>query len=403
MYYLQPFFAANALWQGIKDFLGSCLEGLFGLTMSMGLPSYILAMFIFTLIIKVLMQPLMNKQMRSTRRMQLLGPELEELKKRFASNPQRLNEETMKLYKANNASPTAGCLPLLIQLPIIMALYQAIGGFVPAFPEYFQLNWVGGQVLNLAEPDPTKFILPLLAGGSTFLQQFISTPNKGDRTQRMMLIMMPVMFFFFVRNFQSLLAFYWIFYSLIGAAIYWPFLKKWEKEDKAEVERRAAERAAEEDARRQKKERAAAARKKPERKPNQPGYEVREDDFTPEEGAEFLEDEEEESQDPEKQFRRWMREQGVKTKTKRVKLHPYSTEESVVELCYMENGQERTMAELREYWRKNVLAPPPAPSIGSLFGFGKKSGNPGTRTPETRGKDQPEAPAGDRQDGPPEE
>ncbi len=388
---LQPVFAATGLWQGIKDFLGGCLEWLFSLTMSMGLPSYVLAMFIFTLIVKLLMQPLMNKQMRSTRKIQLLAPELEALKKRYASNPNKLNEETMKLYKANNASPTAGCLPLLVQMPIIMALYQAIGEFVPAFPQYFQLPWLGGQVLSLADKDPSGFVLPLLAAGSTFLQQYISTPNKSDRTQRMMLITMPLMFFFFVRNFQSLLAFYWIFYSLIGAAIYLPFKKKWEKEDKAEAERRAAERTAEEEARRLKKERAQERRKaeKAERKAGQPGYEVRDDDFGDEDEEPETEAEPGEAgQDPEKQFRRWLKEQGVQTKTKKMKLHPYSAEETLCEMCYMENGQERTIDDMRKYWQTRVAAPAQTPSIGSLLGFGlgKKKG----------AEEKPETPADDK-------
>ena len=87
--------AAVGIWQAIKDFFANSIEWLYQLTDSIGMPSYILAIFLFTLIIKLLLQPMMNKQMRSTRKMQLLTPEVDEIKRRYANDPQRMNMEMM--------------------------------------------------------------------------------------------------------------------------------------------------------------------------------------------------------------------------------------------------------------------------------------------------------------------
>lgn len=89
-------------------------------------PRYAIAIVVFTLIVKLCLLPLTLKQQKSMLKQQKLQPQLNELQKKYAHDKEKLSRETMELYKANGASPTAGCLPLLIQLPIIMALYRVI-------------------------------------------------------------------------------------------------------------------------------------------------------------------------------------------------------------------------------------------------------------------------------------
>lgn len=89
-------------------------------------PNYGVAIIIFTIIVKLILTPLMVKQQRSMVSMQKIQPEMEKLKKKYEKDPQRLNEETMKLYRKYNVNPAGGCLPLLIQFPIIIGLYQVI-------------------------------------------------------------------------------------------------------------------------------------------------------------------------------------------------------------------------------------------------------------------------------------
>ncbi len=215
-------------WDGIKDAFAWFLEKIFELTLAMGVPSYALAILIFTIIVKLVLQPLMNKQLRSTHKMAKLQPQLQEIQKRYANNRAKMQEEQANLYKSKGVSPMAGCLPLLLQMPILIALYSTLRYFQPApeYAAYFAFFWIH----NLSQPDPT-ILMPILVGASTFLQQYVSMVNKQDKTQRMMLIIMPLMFIWFVRTFPAGLALYWVYYSLIGAALQYFFNRKWEKED----------------------------------------------------------------------------------------------------------------------------------------------------------------------------
>ena len=179
--------------------------------------------------------------MRSTRRMQLLKPEVEEIKKKYGSNMQKQQQMTMALYKEHGASPTAGCLPMLVQMPILFALFDTIrhfgeaGSGHPIYPEYFNF-WIWEDLSVIVADGALPFLLPILAAGATFLQQFLMSTNRKDRTQRIMLIAFPLIFLIIVRNFPILMAFYWIFYSLIGAIIMVPITRRWHKIDHAEIE-----------------------------------------------------------------------------------------------------------------------------------------------------------------------
>lgn len=378
--------AAFQPWQALINVIVSFIEWLFTLTQTIGLPSYVLVVLILTILIKLLTQPLMNKQMRSTRRMQLLAPEVEEIKKRYATNPQKMNQLTMELYKEHGASPTAGCLPLLIQMPILIAFYNAIRRLAenPLNPEYFQIPWIGGP-LDLGQPDPTGIVLPLIAALATFLQQLISTANVKDRQQRMMLVIFPVFFFFMVRSFPAMLALYWIFYSVIGALIYWPLKRKWAREDKRKIEamrqakeeeerqKAAKKAAAREAARKRSEERRQAAAKAaakagkplPERTPNY--FDMIDDpDY-------FDESLDEEVLEAEKAFRTWLREQGVeRVGKKKFKEHPWSSEDEVVEMCYLVNGGEYTLRDLRAKYEKLQQQQAAQAAAAAMMSFGRK-------------------------------
>ena len=367
-------------------------EWLYLATDKIGFPSWILTIFLFTLIVRGLMQPLMGKQMRSSRKMQLLKPELDEIKRRYASNPQKMNEATSALYKENDCSPTAGCLPLLIQMPILIWLFAAIRTYNPLESSYpdivnsaFNFMWID----NLAEPDPTGWVLPLLVAAATFAQQWITTADRTDRTQRMMMFMMPLMFFFFSRSFPALMCFYWIFYSLISTAIMWPFMRKWEKEDKAKIEEKR--RAKEEEAERRRQKKAAAReayQKKKAAKPKKPAYAVEEGDLVEEEEEEEpdWDDDEEFEFDPEQEmeenFLRYLKSNHIKVKEKKMKLHPYSTEAELVKMAFDEKGKELDYdGMLREFTKQyqklkegqQAREAVASTRLGKLFGMDKRS------------------------------
>ncbi|MCR4962834.1 MAG: YidC/Oxa1 family membrane protein insertase [Firmicutes bacterium] len=363
----------GTIWQGIKNGFVYALEGIFDLTNAIHIPSYVLALFIFTLILKLLLQPLMNKQLRSTRMMQRLTPEVNEIKRRYANDQMKQNQKVMELYKEHNASPTAGCLPLLLQIPILWALFQALREFTPAHPEFYKFFWIP----NLSEPDPTRIVLPLLAAVATFLQQRISTVNAADRTQKMMLYIFPVMFFFMVQGFPSGLGFYWIFYSLIGAAIMIPLKRKWAAEDKAFEEEQAAKKAAEAEEKRKRKAEAIERKKKNPKKPAQPIYHTEEGDFVNDVDA-FDEEELDFDAEPEEgeDLYHWLARRGIRVKRKKMRLHPYSTEEEVVETCLMPDGKEVDIQSLRREYQaltQPAAAAQPPPDLKTLLGLGKKN------------------------------
>jgi YidC/Oxa1 family membrane protein insertase len=204
--------------------------------------SFVLAITIFTIILRLITAPLHLKQVRASRRMQALQPELQELQKRYKGDKERLVQEQQKLYKEHGVNPVGGCLPTLVQFPIWIGLYQSINSILARTP--MELMALGKNVytgfaavanivplqsqflwLNLAKPDPTP-ILPILVGGTMWLQQrMMSQPTGGDPQQasmtQTMQIMMPLMFGYFTTQFSAGLALYFVISNVIGIAMQW--------------------------------------------------------------------------------------------------------------------------------------------------------------------------------------
>lgn len=427
--------AAAANYQGPKGKVGKFVAGLFATllewlyigTAKVGVPSWILSILLFAVIVRGLMQPLMGKQMRSTRKMQMLKPEIDEIKKRYANDQQKANAATMKLYKDNNCSPTAGCLPLLIQMPILIWLFGAIRTFDPTASQYATVvdsAFSGLWISDLAGPDPSGVILPLIVAASTALQQWLTTADRSDKTQRMMLLMMPVMFFFFSRNFPALMCFYWIFYSLASAGIMWPFLRKWEKADKAKIDEVRRQKEAEEEERRRKRAAAKEAyRKKKPAKAKKPAYEVQEGDLTAEDEAEDeveeWDDDEEYEFDPEQDielnFQRYLASNHIRVKEKKMKKHPYSVEAELVKIACDDQGKELDYDAMKRSFRKQYQTEQSnkqaqeqmaGTKLGKLFGLDKKLAQEraaAEEAPAPESADQPEdqaAPAPESADQP---
>ena len=338
------------------------IELLFRFTQMIGLPSYALAILLLTLIFKLITQPLNVKQSHSMRQMQLLQPQLDEIKRRYPNDKQKQSEQTMALYRKEGVKPLAGCLPLLIQLPIMILLYNAVRQFVPLYPEYDGLltQWFPEWLPSLSATD-TTVVMPLLVAVTTFLQQWVNSPKKAELNQKVMLYAFPVMFFFFAQSFPAGLCLYWIGYSVFGTLIHLPFKIKWQREDeriRAEQERKRLE---EEEKKRARKEAYQKAKKRAKSEDN-PIYEVQEDDFSDliaEEEAELRaqREKEEAARRAERaewevpligeSYEDWLQRIGVTTRTKKVKVHPYSPAEEVVTAYFQEDGKETTEQRLR--------------------------------------------------------
>lgn len=160
------------------------------------------AIILLTLLVKIVLLPLHLYSTKSMKKMQKIQPRLKELKEKFKNDPQRMNQETLLLMKAEKANPLSGCLPMLMQIPIFIALYSMLGKSFELYKQPFFL-WVN----DLSAKDP-YYVLPVLAAGVFFIQQKI-TPTVGmDPAQAKIMMFMPLMMLLFMITVPSGLALY---------------------------------------------------------------------------------------------------------------------------------------------------------------------------------------------------
>ena len=173
--------------------------------------NYGIAIIILTIAARAVLYPLTVKSFRSMKAMQTLGPQINALRSKHKSDPQRLQKETMELYKKHGVNPLGGCLPMIAQVPIFYALYLALSVAVElqnaGFICFGRLFGVDLWICDLATHDPT-YVLPILMGVSMFIQQKM-TPTTGDPRQAKMMLMMPFVFTFMFLNLPSGLVLYW--------------------------------------------------------------------------------------------------------------------------------------------------------------------------------------------------
>ncbi len=205
-----------------------------------------LSIVVLTLVVRLLTLPLTLKQLKATRAISVLQPKLQELQKKYGKDRQKISQETMRLYKEHGISPMGCLLPMVIQFPVWIGLYQVIIMALNLSPEGLMglsralYSWLGiaheaiplnAELLwlNLARPDPTP-ILPVLTGASMWVMQKQTGMPSADPTQaatnRMMLWMWPLMFGILSLQFPSGLALYWVISNVIGVIIQY-FITGW--------------------------------------------------------------------------------------------------------------------------------------------------------------------------------
>jgi YidC/Oxa1 family membrane protein insertase len=193
--------------------------------------SYGLDIIILTVLIKLIMWPLTQKSFTSMKAMQKLGPQMEKLKERYANDKEKLNKEIMDLYKRNGVNPLGGCLPMALQFPVFIGLYNALSTPIELrharflwIPDLSRPDW---QALQFTPPAWWPFsvhgfpILTIIMGATMFLQQWM-TPSAGDPNQKKMMMLMPLMFTFMFVSFPAGLTVYWLVNNVLGIAQqYW--------------------------------------------------------------------------------------------------------------------------------------------------------------------------------------
>lgn len=165
---------------------------------------YGISILIVTIIIRLIILPLAIKQYRSSKQMQALQPEIKKLKEKYKDDAQKQQEETMKLFQKHGVNPLAGCFPLLVQMPILIALYHAImrNGEISSH----SFLWI-----QLGERDPV--VLPILAALTTFIQQKITAKHMPNQMQAL-LVIFPVLIFVMAMSFPAALPLYWVYSNI---------------------------------------------------------------------------------------------------------------------------------------------------------------------------------------------
>ncbi|MBQ5586352.1 MAG: membrane protein insertase YidC [Selenomonadaceae bacterium] len=205
-------------------------EGFYNLTAAVGFANYGIAIILMTILVKALMYPLTAKQVRSMKAMQELQPALKKLQKDYKNNPQLLQQKMAELYKEAGVNPLAGCLPLLIQMPILMGVYYCLYGYsYSGDPTFLWLT-------SLSDTDPL-YVLPILSALTTYIQQKQTMANNGQDNQQMKIMsyMMPLFIGWISLNFPSGLVVYWVTMNLCQIAQQW-YMFRGEKKLAVEVE-----------------------------------------------------------------------------------------------------------------------------------------------------------------------
>jgi len=207
-----------------------------------------LSVALVTLLVRLLLTPLMLSQQKMVRRQQEFKPKLDEIQRKYKDDRERMSQEQMKLYQESGVNPLGGCLPMLIQFPLMIGVYQAIirtlattplqllalsndiYKWVPSFSQLLPLKssflW-----LDLALPDPF-YILPILVFATSWFSQKLITPPATDAQSeamnKQMLLMMPLMMAFFSATYASGLATYFLNSNLLSILQYYLFRKQYQ-------------------------------------------------------------------------------------------------------------------------------------------------------------------------------
>lgn len=205
-----------ALFDWAIGLLQNLLTFFYNVTASMGMASYGVAIILVTIAIKLVLYPLTVKQVEGMKAMQELQPKMKELQEKYKDNPEKLNKQMALLYKESGANPLAGCLPLIVQMPILMGIFFAIRDYQYAPDHLTSFIWIP----NLSMPDPL-YILPIISAVTTYIQQKQTTGADANQQAKMMMNIMPVFIGYISLTFPAGLVLYWVVSNVCQIAQQW--------------------------------------------------------------------------------------------------------------------------------------------------------------------------------------
>lgn len=204
----------------LEDSIVAILNFFFSFTNNYGI-----AIVLFTIVLKIALQPLTKKQFESMNKMKIVQPKIKALQEQHKNNPQQFQKEVMQLYKKENVNPMGGCLPMLLQLPIMIGLFIALSS--QQFKEQVLSSGKAGflwivditarhpQFFNEVTHDWTILILPILVGISTYFTQ--KTMGNTEPSMAPIMTMMPVLMVFVSFSLPAGVLLYWVVSNLLSA------------------------------------------------------------------------------------------------------------------------------------------------------------------------------------------
>ncbi|MDR1605090.1 MAG: YidC/Oxa1 family membrane protein insertase [Gracilibacteraceae bacterium] len=249
------------MFNAVTEAMASFMALLFQAAAAVGLPYYGVAIILFTVIIKICLYPLTWKQTKSMRRMAEVQPKMQELQKKFANDKQKLNQKVMELYNKENISPSAGCLPILVQLPVLWIFYRMLNTF--PYGEDASAWFFGYHLSSIyGWRDFAHWPLPILVGLTVFASTKISMamnkppapaapgkgkkappppPNPAENTQKIMLTVMPFFLAYVSFSLPAGMSIYFVTMNVVSGLQSYYMSKKLRKEIAQRQEVSAAE------------------------------------------------------------------------------------------------------------------------------------------------------------------
>jgi YidC/Oxa1 family membrane protein insertase len=189
------------------------------------IPNFGIAIILLTILVRIVFWPLTHKSTMGMKKMQEIQPKMKEIQAKFKDNPQRLQQETWALYREAKVNPMSSCLPMLIQIPVFIALFNVLRSAVEL--RYAPFLWIA----DLSEPEALFSSWFPFGGGLNILPIFMAltmalqsalTPSTGDKNQqRMMVVFMPIMMLVMFYNFPSALSLYWTLSQIFSIVQMW--------------------------------------------------------------------------------------------------------------------------------------------------------------------------------------
>jgi YidC/Oxa1 family membrane protein insertase len=190
------------------------------------IPNYGIAIIILTVLVRIVFWPVTHKSTQDMKKMAAIQPLVAQLREKYKDKPQKLNQETMALYREHKVNPMSGCLPMLIQIPVFIALFTVLRSAVEL--RFAPFLWIrdlsepeglfhGARLFQLLPLVDSLNILPLLMTATTIWQQKL-TPAAGDPQQQKMMMLMPVFMLFLFYNMAAALVLYWTTSQVLSIA-----------------------------------------------------------------------------------------------------------------------------------------------------------------------------------------